>query len=137
MPEILIAAMPPVGHIGPLLNVARGLVDRGDRVTVLSSADHAARIGAIGATPQAIPAEADFDMTRLDVDLPGRAETSGIKRLNFDIVRLFVQPMPHQTTVLSRLMAQTKFDAIIVDAGFFGILPFLLGDRAARPPVLA
>jgi hypothetical protein len=40
--------------------------------------------------------------------------------------------MPHQTTVLSRLMAQTKFDAIIVDAGFFGILPFLLGDRAAR-----
>jgi len=137
MPEILIAAMPPVGHIGPLLNVARGLVDRGDRVTVLSSADHAARIGAIGATPQAIPAEADFDMTRLDVDLPGRAETSGIKRLNFDIVRLFVQPMPHQTRVLSRLMTRTQFDAIIVDAGFFGILPFLLGDRAARPPVLA
>ena len=137
MPEILIAALSPVGHIAPLLNVARGLVDRGDRVTVLSSADHAARIRAIGATPQAIPAEADFDMTRLDIDLPGRAETSGIKRINFDIVRLFVEPMPHQTTVLSRLMAQTKFDAIIVDALFFGILPFLLGDRAARPPVLA
>ncbi len=78
MPEILIAALSPLGHIGPLLNVARGLVDRGDRVTVLSSADHAARIRAIGATPQAIPAEADFDMTRLDIDLPGRAETSGI-----------------------------------------------------------
>ena len=42
MPEILIASLSPVGHIGPLLNVARGLVDRGDRVTVLSSADHAA-----------------------------------------------------------------------------------------------
>ena len=137
MPEILIAALSPLGHIGPLLNVAHGLVDRGDRVTVLSSADHAARIRAIGASPQAIPAEADFDMTRLDIDLPGRAETSGIKRINFDIVRLFVQPMPHQTTVLSQLMAQTKFDAIIADAGFFGILPFLLGDRAARPPVLA
>jgi MGT family glycosyltransferase len=137
MPEILIAALSPAGHIGPLLNVARSLVDRGDRVTVLSSADHAARIRAIGATPQAIPAEADFDMNRLDIDLPGRSETSGIKRINFDIVRLFVQPMPHQTTVLSQLMAQTKFDAIIADAGFFGILPFLLGDRAARPPVLA
>jgi UDP:flavonoid glycosyltransferase YjiC (YdhE family) len=44
--------------------------------------------------------------------------------------------MPHQTSVLSRLLARTHFDAIIVDAGFFGILPFLLGDRAARPPVL-
>ena len=137
MPEILIASLSPVGHIAPLLNVAQGLVDRGDRVTVLSSADHARRIRAVGATPQAIPAEADFDMTRLDIDLPGRTETAGIKRVNFDIVRLFVQPMPHQTSVLSRLMAHTQFDAIIVDAGFFGILPFLLGDRAARPPVLA
>ena len=26
-----------------------------------------------------------------------------------------------------------KFDAIIVDYGFFGIIPLLLGDRAARP----
>ena len=132
MPEILIASLSPVGHIAPLLNVAQGLVDRGDRVTVLGSADHAAKIRNVGATPQAIPPEADFDLTNLDIDLPGRADTSGIKRVNFDIVRLFVQPMPHQTTVLSRLMAQTKFDAIIVDALFFGILPFLLGDV---PPV--
>jgi MGT family glycosyltransferase len=136
MPEILIASLSPVGHIGPLLHVAQGLVDRGDRVTVLTSADHAAKIRAIGATPEAIPAEADFDMTRLDIDLPGRADTSGIKRINFDIVRLFVQPMPHQAQVLSQLMTRTQFDAVIVDAGFFGILPFLLGDRAARPPVL-
>lgn len=137
MPEILIASLSPLGHIGPLLNVAQGLVDRGDRVTVLSSADHAGKIRAVGATPQAIPPEADFDMTRLDIDLPGRTDTSGIKRVNFDIVRLFVQPMPHQTNALSRAMAHTRFDAIIVDAGFFGILPFLLGDRAARPPVMA
>ena len=41
-------------------------------------------------------------MTRLDIDLPGGTETSGIKRVNFDIVRLFVQPMPHQTSVLAR-----------------------------------
>src|SRR6476646_2114013 len=136
MQEILIASLSPVGHIAPLLNVAQGLVDRGDRVTVLGSADHAAKIRNVGATPQAIPPEADFDLTNLDIDLPGRADTSGIKRVNFDIVRLFVQPMPHQTRVLSRLMARTQFDAIIVDAGFFGILPFLLGDRAARPPVL-
>jgi UDP:flavonoid glycosyltransferase YjiC (YdhE family) len=104
---------------------------------VLSSADHAGKIRAVGATPEAVPAEADFDLTRLDIDLPGRADTSGIKRVNFDIVRLFLQPMPHQTDALARLMADTKFDAVIVDAGFFGILPFLLGDRAARPPVLA
>src|SRR6476660_455279 len=137
MPEILIASLSPVGHIAPLLNVAQGLVDRGDRVTMLSSADHAGEIRAVGATPQAIPAKADFDMTRLDIDLPGRTDTSGIKRVNFDIVQLFVQPMPHQARALSQVMTRTQYDAIIVDAGFFGILPFLLGDRRARPPVLA
>src|ERR1700709_1588527 len=136
MPEILIASLSPLGHIGPLLNVAQGLVDRGDRVTVLTSAGHAAKIRAIGATPRAIPPEADFDMTRLDIDLPGRVDTSGIKRVNFDIVRLFVQPMRPQAGALTQVMAQTRFDVILVDAGFFGILPFLLGDREARPPVL-
>ena len=75
-------------------------------------------------------------MTRLDIDLPGRTETSGIERVNFDIVRIFVQPMPHQAGVLSQLMARTQFDAVIADAGFFGILPLLLGDRMTRPPVL-
>jgi MGT family glycosyltransferase len=137
MPEILIASLSPVGHIGPLLTVAQGLIDRGDRVTVLTSAAHATRIRAIGAIAEAIPAEADFDTTRLDIDLPGRAETTGIKRVNFDIVRLFVQPMPHQARALARLTSRVRFDAIIADAGFFGILPFLLGDRAGLPPVLA
>ncbi len=137
MPEILIPSLSPTGHIGPLLNVAQGLVDRGDRVTVLTAAAHADKIRAVGAIPAAIPAEADFDMTRLDLDLPGRAETSGIKRINFDIVHIFLQPMPLQTQALSDLMARTRFDAILADSTFFGILPFLLGDPAARPPVLS
>ena len=137
MSEILVASLPPAGHIGPLLNVTQGLVDRGDRVTVLTSEAHAPKIRAMGAIPRAIPAEADFDLTRLDIDLPGRVDTSGIKRVNFDIVHLFLQPMPHLTRALSEVLAQTRFDAIITDAGFFGILPFLLGDRTARPPVLA
>ncbi|CAN5283014.1 glycosyltransferase [soil metagenome] len=136
MAEILIAAMQPVGHFGPLLNVADGLVDRGDRVTFLTGAEHAERIAGVGAQPRALPAEATFDITRLDIDLPGRAQTSGIKRVNFDIMQVFLSPMHHQTAALTELMTDTRFDAIIVDAGFFGILPFLLGDPAQRPPVL-
>ena len=136
MPEILIASLSPIGHFGPLLKVAGGLVDRGDRVTVLTSPDHAATIRAVGAVAEPIPAEADLDLTRPDIDLTGRTETSGIKRINYDIGRLFLRPMPHQMRALTTLMARTKFDAVITDAGFFGITPFLLGDPAARPPVL-
>jgi MGT family glycosyltransferase len=136
MAEILIASMHPIGHFGPLLNLAEGLVDRGDRVTFLTAAHHGERIRAIGARPCALPATAVLDETRLDLDLPGRAKTSGIKRVNFDIMRVFLAPMPHQTAALAELMSETRFDAVIADAGFFGILPFLLGDVAARPPVL-
>jgi MGT family glycosyltransferase len=137
MAEILIAAMQPIGHVAPLLNIAERLVDRGDRVTFLTAGHHAEKIRAVGARPVALPPHADFDETRLDIDFPGRAETSGIKRVNFDVVRLFLAPMPHQTAILSELMTETRYDAIIADAGFFGILPFLLGDRNARPPVLS
>jgi MGT family glycosyltransferase len=135
MAEILMAALSPAGHIGPLLNVARGLVDRGDRVTVLSGAGRAGDIRAVGAVSATLPAQGDLDLALLESD-SGREETSGIKRLNFDIVRLFVAPMPHQTKALSDLMAQKRFDAILADYGFFGVLPFVLGDRAARPPVV-
>ena len=77
MAEVLIAALSPIGHIGPLLNVAQGLVDRGDQVTVLSGANRAAMIRAAGATPHPIPAAADFDDTRLDADNPGPRRNVG------------------------------------------------------------
>ena len=133
MAEVLIATLSPIGHIGPLLNVAQGLADRGDQVTVLSRAGQRRDDPRSGSRTHPIPAAADFDDTRLDADNPGRAETSGIKRVNFDIVRLFVAPMPHQTTALAELMAQKHADAVIVDYGFFGIMPFLLGDRRPTP----
>src|SRR5262245_11623939 len=107
MPEILIASMSPIGHIGPLLNVARGLVDRGDRVTVLSAAARADLIRAAGAQPRALPKETDFDETRLDLDLPGRTDVTGIKRVDFDLTHLFVAPMPHQAAALAELFAET------------------------------
>jgi MGT family glycosyltransferase len=135
MAEILIAALSPVGHIGPLLTVAQALVDRGDRVTVLSGAGRADQIRAVGATPATLPRKGDLDPALLESD-SGREETSGFKRLNFDLVRLFVAPMPFQTKALADLMAQKRFDAILADYGFFGVLPFALGDRSARPPLL-
>lgn len=137
MPTILIASCPPIGHIGPLLNVARGLVLRGDRVTVLTSARHADAIRATGAEPLPLPTAADFDDSALDADLPGRAETSGIERVNFDIKHVFVRPLPYQAAALADALAATPFDAVLTDAFFLGVLPMLLGGRRERPPVLA
>lgn len=137
MPKILIASCPPVGHIAPLLNVARGLVARGDSVTVLTSARHADKIRATGAEPRPLPLGADYDDSAFDADLPGRAETSGIARINFDVEHIFVRPLPHQFNALRELLADNDYDAIITDAFFLGTLPLLLDDTVARPPILS
>ena len=134
MAEILIAALSPIGHIGPLLSVAQDLVARGDCVTVMTGAAHADAIVAVGARPHPLAAIADFDDSPFDSSERGR--TSGAKALNRAVIRLFLAPMSHQAAALSAAMADTRFDAIIVDYGFFGIVPFLLGDPADRPPVV-
>lgn len=138
MPEILIASCPFVGHLSPLLNVARGLVARGDRVTVLTSARHADQVRAVGARACPLPRAADLiDDSALDDDLPGRAQTSGLGRLNFDIEHIFVRPLPHQFSALQELLATDRYDAVIADALFLGTLPLLLDAGAARPPILS
>ena len=134
MAEILIAALSPVGHISPLLAVAQDLVARGDRVTVMTGAAHSDTVHATGAQPHPLPAIADFDDSAFDSFSRGR--TSVIKALNLAIIRLFLAPMPYQAAELTAAMAQTRFDAVIVDYGFFGIVPILLGDTPDRPPVL-
>jgi MGT family glycosyltransferase len=134
--KVLIAACPPVGHVAPLLNVAHGLVNRGNDVGFLTSARHAGKVRAVGATPYPLPYGADYDDSSLDVDLPGRAETSGVTRVNFDVKHVFVRPLPHQAAALEELIAEHDFDAIISDALFLGILPMLLDGRTSRPPIL-
>lgn len=137
MPKILIASCPPVGHIAPLLNVARGLVARGDSVTVLTSARHADKIRATGAEPRPLPLAADYDDSAFDAELPGRAATSGIARINFDVENVFVRPLPHQFNALRELLADNEYDAVLTDAFFLGTLPLLLDDTVARPPILS
>ena len=132
--EILIAALSPTGHIGPLLTVAQDLVLRGGRVTVMTGDQHADGIRAIGAIPHRLPAVADVDPSA------GRdgthARSSKIAALNRGVTRMFLAPMPYQFAAVRAAITETTFDAIIADFGFFGVLPLLLGDRRARPPVL-
>jgi MGT family glycosyltransferase len=134
--KLLIAACPPTGHVAPLVNVARGLVNRGNDVSFLTSARHAGKVRAAGATPYPLPYGAGFDDATLNADLPGRAETSGVARINFDVKHVFVRSLPHQAAALEELIAEHHFDAIITDALFFGILPMLLDGRTSRPPIL-
>lgn len=135
VPDVLIASLSPTGHVGPLLNVAHDLVTRGHRVTVMTGAEHIDRVAALGATPHPLPAAADFDPTRDQTDR--RRRRSRIESLNSGITRLFLAPMPLQVAELRAALSARRFDVIIADYGFFGVLPLLLQDREARPPIVS
>jgi UDP:flavonoid glycosyltransferase YjiC (YdhE family) len=134
MSDILIAMLSPAGHVSPLLGVAADLVARGNRVTVMTGGVHAAAVRAVGAELHPLPPIADLDDSQFDSST--RGDTSGIEALNRAIIRMFLVPMRHQVAELSAAMARIRFDAMIVDYGFFGVIPLLLGDPARRPPVL-
>lgn len=135
MSEILVAALSPTGHIEPLLAVAEDLICRGDRVTVMTGPAHTEVIRTIGAHAHPLPPEADFGYSTFDA--AQRGAHTGIDEA---IIRLFIRPMRAQAATLRGALAERRYDAIIVDYGFFGILPLLLGgdgkgDRDL-PPVL-
>jgi MGT family glycosyltransferase len=134
MADILIATLSHTGHVSPMLSIAADLVARGNRVTVMTGAANAGSVRAVGATLHPLPPSADLDHSRFGSSVHGG--TSGIAALNLAIIQMYVVPMPNQAVELAAAMARTPFDAIVVDYGFFGIIPFLLGDAASRPPVL-
>lgn len=135
MASILIAALSPVGHAEPLLAVAEDLLNRGDRVTVMTGPAHARAVRAVGAAHHVLPPAADLDDAPFDAEK--RAAHSGIDALSQAVIRLFLRPMPHQMTELCNALADRHYDAMIVDYGFFGVLPLILGSWGGVPPLLS
>jgi UDP:flavonoid glycosyltransferase YjiC (YdhE family) len=78
----------------------------------------------------------DYDDRDFDGSFPGRAAKRGPARINFDFSRVFADAIPHQDGVLRQLLGEFSADVILVDPGFFGVMPLLLGGGADRPAVV-
>lgn len=134
MAEILIAALAPTGHFGPMLTIAEDLVARGDGVTIMTAPQHHDAVATIGATPHTLAPGAEMDDT--EWDSAARGQTSGTSGLNEAIIRIFLRPMARQLAELDAVLAQRRFDAIIADVHFLGVVALLLRGRTNRPSVL-
>src|SRR5262245_1701884 len=137
MSSIIIASVPIHGHVTPLLNVARHLVARGDRVRFITGSRFADAVTATGASFLSLPADADFD-DRVDFHerWPDRAGLNGAKALAFDIEPVFVRPARPQHDAVMAAHAEDPADVVLTDPAFAGGA-FLLGHpRAKRPAVV-
>lgn len=130
MTRVLMASPPIFGHLTAVLAVARGLVDRGCAVDILTGAKYRADVERAGARFLPLPAAVDYDDADLDAFLPGRDAYEGIAAMRHDLIGMFARVVPGQ----SRALAAAHYDAVIADIGFGGAVPVLL-TRAERPPM--
>jgi MGT family glycosyltransferase len=149
MAQILIATVPVIGHINPIVPLARELVARGHAVRWYSGRKHAARIEATGARFVPFTQARDYDDLQLEREFPGRSALAGLDQLRFDLMRIFIDPAPGQCADIEAIAGQWQPDVIVADptmigAGFVherldiplaivSVLPCVLRSRDTAP----
>ena len=135
MSSHLIACTPAHGHVMPLLQVARHLIERGDEVTFLTSSRYGERVASTGARFVALPAAADIDLDDADGAFPERVGLTGAAALRFDMSNLFVKPGVAQLAAVRAVLAEQRIDTLLAEPLFLGAALLQQLPRHDRPPV--
>jgi MGT family glycosyltransferase len=135
MTRVLLLSSPIFGHVSPMLALGRGLRLRGHEVTLLTGSKYAASAAGAGLDFLPLPPEVDYDDADLEAWLPKRRHRTRIAAGRYDITGMFVRPLGAQHRGLSQALAARRYDTVVADTAFLGVLPLLTGS-AARPPVL-
>lgn len=136
MSTYLITCTPAHGHVLPLLQIARHLVDRGDEVRFLTSPRYAERVEASGAQFVPLPADADVDLDHADAAFPDRAGLTGPAALRFDMSNLFIRPGAAQLEAVRAELADRRIDAILSEPLFVGCALLQRVPTNERPPIV-
>lgn len=136
MATILLAATATPGHVNPMLAAARLLVEEGHRVLMLCGALFEQRIRATGAEFVPFAPEVDFDYRALERHFPERASLSGAAQMALALKRFFAAPMAQHDSHLRALIAAERVDLLLVENGFYGVLPLLQQRDGRRLPIL-
>lgn len=136
MATLLLAATATPGHVNPMLAAARLLVAQGHRVLMLCGALFERRIRATGAEFVPFAPEVDFDYRALERHFPERASLSGTAQMALALKRFFAAPMAQHDRQLRALIAAKGVDLLLVENGFYGVLPLLQQPHGRPVPIL-
>jgi MGT family glycosyltransferase len=135
--RILLISTPLTGHLNPLLAIGKMLMAEGHEIACLSASAMRGRIESAGARFLPFPAGADLDLGNRDELFPEWTSMApGPERRRFILERAYVDTIPAQHEGLQRALQSFPADIVIGDNMMFGLLPMLLGRRAARPPIV-
>ncbi len=131
------ASTPAIGHLNPLLAVARILKSRGDDVVLTTATALASRVTEAGVRFAPLAPEADIDFRRIDEIVPDRERLPpGPVREGYVFKRVFLDPMPAQARTLRDLIDSERPDVVVVDQIFCGSTPIFLDRTRPRPPLV-
>jgi MGT family glycosyltransferase len=149
MSRILVATVPVVGHIAPLLPLTRGLIARGHEIRWYSGRKHASRIEATGARFVSFVQAPDYDDLEFDSQFPGRSTLKGLDQLRFDLKQIFIDAAPGQLADIEAIASEWRPEVIVADPGMMGaafahekcnyplvsvsVVPFVLRSRDTAP----
>lgn len=136
MSSYLLCAPPVYGHLAPLVDVGRDLAERGHEITVLTGSKYRELVVGAGLRFVPLPADVDFDDADLQDRLADATAARGIAVVREGIIAMFVRPIPSQYRALTALLATSRFDAVLGEATFTGLAPYLALPRGDRLPVL-
>ncbi|MFI8631290.1 glycosyltransferase [Microbacterium sp. NPDC077663] len=125
----VLCAMPAIGHVEPMLVVARELLRRGWRVRMLTGARYAHRVRAAGVEFIALPAEADT----LD-SVGAQSRNRGLDTINAGVEEAFVRPAAPAGRALLQVLADAPADVVFHDMTFLGV-QVLFAQPAEKRPV--
>ncbi|MFT3927876.1 MAG: hypothetical protein QM778_35440 [Myxococcales bacterium] len=131
MARILIATVPIIGHIAPMLPLARALVARGHQVAWYTGEKHRARVERTGARFFGYTRARDIDESELDAAFPERSKLSGINQLKFDMKHVFIDAAPDQLADLTAVIEEFPADLVLGNPGMIGGL--FLFERGGPP----
>ena len=135
--KILMASTPAVGHLNPLLAIARILRSRGDEVILTTATSLSSRVIEAGVRFEPLAPEADIDFRLIDKIVPDRERLPpGPIREGYVFKRVFLDSMPAQARTLRDLIDSEQPDVVVVDQIFCGSTPLFLDTQRPRPPLV-
>jgi MGT family glycosyltransferase len=118
-----------------MLSIAQHLLNKGHQVTFITAELFRNKATASGVRFVPLTGKANLDY-RFPDDLVERTTLVGMERMLHTVRHWVIDPIPDQYRCMQQILKQTPADVILVDTGFFGCLPMLLGRREDRPPII-
>ena len=133
MAKIIMAAPPIPGELMPLLQIARGLEERGHQVTMLTGTGLRGMVEQAGLKFEALSGAADYDIREHMAERDRAGIEPGPEQLSYDFIHAFINPMPDEHRALQALLEADPDQYLIANTLFLGGWPVRYGAPGRAP----